>query len=626
VAHAFLNGLVRGFWRMACRDAKKNSKLSQGQEAIISKASQEKIAANVRRMCPTSEFDSAFKNIIEYAFLPTLMLACPATRHPWISQPHSVMTCIRQGLIHATVCRAKQQTMDDKLVWTDTVSAFALHDVEMPEALERMWGHLRSSVLYFLRYRQGQHTQEHINRAQDELLQYGRLAQETWNMEELLTNNLHTCMLHVPEQVRLCGAAAFSAEWWLERLMQVFKRVTKYRCTRYPETSAVQHWLTVAALDEMRLHHPRATGLLNEIRRGRRSTSQDSTLGQSWLSGTVKPADSKATTAIETALRSVEQNHGDDGMRVTLTLEVSKVCLMKRLVVGPRGRGVPVVELFTASTASIKNGKSLVRTQSSRNAKQDCHALVPYSLEEPSPAAEAAQAATLAALAVSHMASELTEDSCTLSNSGISAATAREAMAMARAGAEDAQRHAAVADASAGYNAAAAGLVDALNQVAAAVAKALSVSEAPVHLVEQRAALQRQMHHCCQVADQLPAKCMQPVDPAPASMCMLLEIEHLMRWEEVDDSNGEKRTYRLAVGNMTQLQAICKPALNFETVFCDGSRGRRKRVPTLLTPQPGARSYKYAVWLDQIESAMVKAEDSKGRCYYVPTNKSSTKG
>jgi hypothetical protein len=49
----------------------------------------------------------------------------------------------------------------------------------------------------------------------DELLQYGRLVQEMWNMEELLTNNLHTCILHAPEQVRLCGAAAFAAEWRL---------------------------------------------------------------------------------------------------------------------------------------------------------------------------------------------------------------------------------------------------------------------------------------------------------------------------------------------------------------------------------------------------------------------------
>jgi hypothetical protein len=528
----------------------------------------------------------------------------------------------------AVVCRAKQQTMDDKMVWTDTVSAFALHDVEMPEVLQRMWGHLRSSVLYFLRYQQGQHTQAHIERAQDELLRYGRLAQETWNMEELLTNNLHTCMLHVPEQVQLCGAAAFSAEWWLERLMQVFKRVTKYRCTRYPETSAVQHWLTVAALDDLRLHHPRATRLLDEIRCSRNSTSHDSTLGQSWLSGTVKSADSTATAAVDAALRSVERNHGEDGMRVTRSLEADKVGRMKRNVVGPRGQGVPLVELSTAQAASIKDGKALVRTRSSRNAKQDCYALVPYSLEEPSPAAEAVQAAALASQAVSDWARVLTGGANTPSESGISAAAARNAMGIAREGAEAAHFHAAMADTSAGYSTAAAALVDALNHVADGATKALDVEEgpSPVHLTQQRAALQREMWHCRQLADQLPAKCIEQADPAPASMCMLLEIEHLVRWEEVDEVDGMKRTYRLAVGNMTQLEAVSNPALGFETVFCDGSRGRRKRVPTLLTPQPGARSYKYAVWLDQIECAMVKAEDSRGKCYYIPTNKSSSKG
>jgi hypothetical protein len=65
VAHAFLNGLVRGFWRMACRDAKSNEKLTKGKDVIISKAEQKKIASNVARMHPTSEFDNGFKNMLE---------------------------------------------------------------------------------------------------------------------------------------------------------------------------------------------------------------------------------------------------------------------------------------------------------------------------------------------------------------------------------------------------------------------------------------------------------------------------------------------------------------------------------------------------------------------------------
>jgi hypothetical protein len=147
-----------------------------------------------------------------------------------------------------------------------------------------MWGHLRTAVVYFLRYRGNQHSKECIDKAQDALLQYGRLVQETWNMQELMTHNLHTCMLHLPEQVRLCGAAAFASEWWLERLMQVFKRVTKYRCTRFTETTAVQHWLVCSALEEMRMRHPHVTALLDEIRGvGMASRAQDSNVGRSWL-------------------------------------------------------------------------------------------------------------------------------------------------------------------------------------------------------------------------------------------------------------------------------------------------------------------------------------------------------
>jgi hypothetical protein len=164
--------------------------------------------------------------------------------------------------------------MDDKLVWTDTVSAFALHGVRVPQVLRRMWGHLRKAVLYFMRYQPNQHALQHLEEAQNELLRYGRLVESTWHLHELATFNLHTCVVHVPEQARLCGATGFAAEWWVERLMQVFKRTTKYRCTRYPETSAVQHWLMVAALEDERMRHPGISKHVDAIRCGR-STGQD---------------------------------------------------------------------------------------------------------------------------------------------------------------------------------------------------------------------------------------------------------------------------------------------------------------------------------------------------------------
>jgi hypothetical protein len=90
------------------------------------------------------------------------------------------------------ICRAKSQTMDNKLLWTDTVLVFDLHDVEMPDVLERMWSHLGKAVLYFPRFRQNQFEPQHLDEAQKEALCYGRFVQGTWNMQELTTSNLHT--------------------------------------------------------------------------------------------------------------------------------------------------------------------------------------------------------------------------------------------------------------------------------------------------------------------------------------------------------------------------------------------------------------------------------------------------
>jgi hypothetical protein len=80
-------------------------------------------------------------------------------------------------VIAVHMCGATSQSMDDKLVWADTVSVFAMHDVQMPDVLHQMWGHLRTAVLYFLCFRQNQHPSKHLDEAQDELLRYGGFVQ-----------------------------------------------------------------------------------------------------------------------------------------------------------------------------------------------------------------------------------------------------------------------------------------------------------------------------------------------------------------------------------------------------------------------------------------------------------------
>jgi hypothetical protein len=58
--------------------------------------------------------------------------------------------------------------------------------------------------------------------------------------------------------------------------------------------------------------------------------------------------------------------------------------------------------------------------------------------------------------------------------------------------------------------------------------------------------------------------------------------------------------------------------VGFETVFCEGTRGRMKQVPTMLRPKAKSGKYKYDGGLDQIECPMVLATDSKEGYYYIP--------
>lgn len=83
--------------------------------------------------------------------------------------------------------------------------------------------------------------------------------------------------------------------------------------------------------------------------------------------------------------------------------------------------------------------------------------------------------------------------------------------------------------------------------------------------------------------------------------------------------------HRLAVGRMYELEAV--PGPHFEMGYCDGSLQRRKRYPTLLRKRHGDEGYNYAVFVDQIECAMVSAgEDRRHPDFFVPVQKNSMTG
>lgn len=176
--------------------------------------------------------------------------------------------------------------MEDKLIWTDTVTNYVLHGIGLDERILTMWGHLKSAVLYYLRFQTGQHTAEHLKEARDHLWEYSKLVQEHFSSNELLSYQLHYCMAHLGEQAAHNGPTALAGEWWLERCMQVFKRITKYRSTRHPECVGVNHFLALQALESMVSLTPLATRLYDAIAPSpRKKSNKDDTQGQEWLVG-----------------------------------------------------------------------------------------------------------------------------------------------------------------------------------------------------------------------------------------------------------------------------------------------------------------------------------------------------
>ena len=138
--------------------------------------------------------------------------------------------------------------MSDWLVFITVVSPLVCSADSFPTDVMKLWAPLRKALLYFVRYSDGQHTPAQWNAARDSLLTYARLAEETFNMHKLLTLQLHSAVVHLVDMVQAYGPSAFRMEFWVERMMQVLKRVTKFRTACSPELVAVNAWLLQRAL------------------------------------------------------------------------------------------------------------------------------------------------------------------------------------------------------------------------------------------------------------------------------------------------------------------------------------------------------------------------------------------
>lgn len=149
-------------------------------------------------------------------------------------------------------------TMSDWVTWSEVVAPYVLHDSGVDQRILDMWHELRTGLLYFLRYHPGQHSDAAIDAAQNHLLRYAALVERNYGIarKALVTHQLHVVCVHFAEQAKQWGPLAFAGEWWVERLMQRFKRITKYRTTRCAArlaTASAYALLCMAAAATLRL-------------------------------------------------------------------------------------------------------------------------------------------------------------------------------------------------------------------------------------------------------------------------------------------------------------------------------------------------------------------------------------
>jgi hypothetical protein len=143
------------------------------------------------------------------------------------------------------------------MAFTEVSGPAAFHAVKdkvHPLILE-MWGLYREYAMYFLRYRDGQHTSAQIGAAQDKLLQYAVLAEQNLR-GKLLTVQLHHAVVHIPEQARAIGPTAWFKEDFLERSVRQGKAYITNHLSRNPAQDTANICLRDLGLELCKVEHP----------------------------------------------------------------------------------------------------------------------------------------------------------------------------------------------------------------------------------------------------------------------------------------------------------------------------------------------------------------------------------
>lgn len=139
------------------------------------------------------------------------------------------------------------------MVEIGAVGFVMLQDVIHKRILD-MFGHLRKYTLYFLEYRQGQHTPRQIAAAQQEIAIVAKFAEDHLQ-GSMITMLMHRAVVHIPEQAMMCGPTAFLCEEFGERCIRRFCSHLAHHSTNDVAKSAAATALREMGLRKQKAEH-----------------------------------------------------------------------------------------------------------------------------------------------------------------------------------------------------------------------------------------------------------------------------------------------------------------------------------------------------------------------------------
>lgn len=146
--------------------------------------------------------------------------------------------------------------MEDWMHFVETASLYIFKDV-LPEDIKELWDLLRSAVLHYCRPAPAD--EDFVadrEAAAEDMFRFAQLMEERRYPDYLFTWNLHWAVCQLPRQEVARGSAASDAEWWTERLMQLYKQLVGGRVTHDSGQTFANTMLLDVAVAELEFWNP----------------------------------------------------------------------------------------------------------------------------------------------------------------------------------------------------------------------------------------------------------------------------------------------------------------------------------------------------------------------------------